>query len=77
MTECRPNNLYFDLIHKSLTDLMDLLEIAKKIFVSVHSRHFAKLFHNFFVNSTCLKKFRNFSFVLVYIKISDSYGLIS
>ena len=41
MTGCRPNNIYFDLIHNSLTDLMDLLEIAKKKhFVSVHSLNY-------------------------------------
>ena len=37
MTECRLNNLFLIYIHKSLTDEMDLLKIAKN-FVSVNSR---------------------------------------
>ena len=44
MTECRPNNIFFDLIHKSLTDSMDLLEIAKKNFVSCSCVHQKKNF---------------------------------
>ena len=37
MTECRLNNLFLIYIHKSLTDEIDLLKIAKN-FVSVNSR---------------------------------------
>ena len=45
---------------------MDLLEIAKFFYVSVHSRCFAKLFFKVFIISLSILKYS------VYIKISDT-----